>query len=65
MIVGFEIFGFELPLWALFLIIVLAVIVAWKLIKFAIKIMLIVVVFFIILMVLDYFNVISWIQNLF
>lgn len=65
MIAGFQIFGFELPLWALFLIIVIAAIIAWKFIKFAIKIMLIIVVFFVILMAMDYFNVISGIQNLF
>ncbi len=63
MIIGFQLFGTELPLWALFLIGVIAVIIAWKLVKFALKIMLILVVFFVILMGIDYFNVISMIQN--
>jgi len=65
MIVGIEIFGVELPLWAIFLIGIIVVIVAWKLIKFALKILLIAIVFFVILMALDFFNVFNWIQNLF
>jgi hypothetical protein len=64
MFIGFQLLGFELPLWALFLIVIIVVMVAWKFIKFAIKIMMIVIVFFIILMVIDYFNIISGIQNL-
>jgi hypothetical protein len=64
MLLGFQIFGVELPLWAMLLIGIIVVIVAWKFIKFAIKLMLIVIVFFIILMAIDYFNVISGIQNL-
>ncbi len=65
MFIGFEVLGFELPLWALFLIGIIVVMVAWKFIKFAIKLMMIVIVFFVILMVIDYFNVVSGIQNLF
>ena len=64
MLIAFQILGFELPFWALFLIGIIAVVVAWKFIKFALKLMLIVIVFFIILMVIDYFEVISGIQNL-
>ena len=64
MLTGFQIFGFELPLWVLLIVGIIVVVVAWKFIKFAIKIMLIVIVFFVILMLIDYFNVISGIQNL-
>jgi hypothetical protein len=64
MFIGYQIFGFELPLWAIFLIGIIAIIVLWKFIKFAIKIMLIVIIFFIILMLIDYFNIISGIQSL-
>jgi hypothetical protein len=64
MFIGLQILGFELPLWALFLIGIIVVMVAWKFIKFAIKIMLIVIIFFIILMLIDYLNIISGIQNL-
>lgn len=65
MIAGIEIFGVELPLWAILLIGIIVVIVAWKLIKFALKILLIAIVVFVILIGLDFFNVFNWIQNLF
>jgi hypothetical protein len=59
-----EILGFTLPLWAIFLVGILLVLVAWKLIKFAIKIVLVLVVLFIILMGLDYFGIFDAIQGL-
>ena len=59
-----DIFGFILPLWAVFLGGIIVVIVAWKLIKFAIKVLLIVVVFFAILIGLDFLGVFDWIQGL-
>ena len=65
MFIGLEIFGITLPLWAFFLIGIIVIIIVWKLIKFAIKILFIIVVFFIILMGLDYFDVFGFIQNLF
>jgi len=57
-----EIFG-NIPLWAILIIIVLIVVVAWKLIKFAIKILIVVVVFFAILIGLDVIGVFSWINE--
>ena len=63
--IGIELLGFEIPLWAFFLIGVIAVIVLWKLVKFALKILVIAVVAFIILIGLDFLNVFGWIQNLF
>ena len=57
-----EIFG-NIPLWAILIIIVLIVVVAWKLIKFAIKILIVVVVFFVILIGLDVIGVFSWINE--
>lgn len=60
-----ELFGIVIPLWAIFLIGIIAVVVIWKLMKFAIKIALIIIVFFLILIGLDYFNVFDTIQNLF
>jgi len=61
---GIEVFNITFPLWAIFLIAVIAIIIIWKLIKFAIKILLILIVFFIILIGLDYLNVFGWIQSL-
>jgi hypothetical protein len=61
---GIELFGFVLPLWAFLLIGVIAIIIIWKLIKFAIKILLIIIVFFAILIGLDFLGVFGFIQNL-
>jgi len=62
---GLEMYGITLPLWVFFLIGIIALVIVWKLIKFAIKILLIIVVFFIILIGIDYFDIIGLIQNLF
>jgi len=59
-----EILGVVLPLWAVFLIGIIIVVIAWKLVKFALKILLILVVFFIILIGLDALGVFNTIQNL-
>ena len=58
-----ELFGIVVPLWALFIGLILVVVVVWKLIKFAIKILIIVVVFCAILIGLDLLNVFSWINE--
>ena len=56
-----ELFGYAIPLWALFIGILIIAIIAWKLIKFAIKVLLVLVVFFIILIGLDVVGLFSWI----
>jgi len=60
-----ELFGFVIPLWAFFIGIVIILFVAWKFIKFAIKILVILVAFFIILFGLDFFGVFDIIKNIF
>jgi hypothetical protein len=62
---GLELFGFTLPLWAFLIIGLIAIIIIWKLIKFAIKIFLVIIVFFIILIGIDFLNVTGIIENLF
>ena len=57
-------YGYNIPLWLIFLIGVIALFIIWKLFKFALKILLTIAVFFIILMVLDYLNVFDWFQNI-
>jgi len=59
-----EVFGFILPLWAVFIGIILIVLVIWKLIKFAIKILLVVVVFFAILIGLDFIGLFDQLSTL-
>ena len=59
-----DVFGFTLPLWAVFLGGLIVVVVAWKFIKFAIKILLILIIFFAILIGLDFLGVFNFIQDL-
>jgi hypothetical protein len=63
-----ELFGLTIPLWAVFLGIIIIIIIAWKLIKFAIKILLILIVFLVILIGvdfgLDFFGVFTQIQSI-
>ena len=61
--VEMELLGFTIPLWAVFIGIIIIVVIAWKLIKFAIKVLLVLVVFFVILMGLDFLGVFAWIQD--
>ena len=58
-----ELLGIVVPLWALFIGLILVVIVVWKLIKFAIKILIIVVVFCAILIGLDVIGVFDTISG--
>jgi hypothetical protein len=58
-----DIFGVVVPLWAVFLILIIAIIVAWKLIKFALKVLIVVIVFFLILFGLDLLGVFDLIQK--
>ena len=59
--VGILIFGVEIPLWAILLIGLLIVVIAWRLVKFALKILLLAVVIFLIIMAIDYFGLLNWI----
>jgi hypothetical protein len=59
-----DLLGFGIPLWAIFLIVIVFVIIAWSLIKFAIKVFLIILGFFIILVGLDFFGFFDMISNL-
>jgi hypothetical protein len=58
-----DIIGITIPLWAIFLGGIIIVFVAWKLIKFAIKLFVALLIFFGILIGLDMLHVFDWIQN--
>ncbi len=60
-----EVFGLTLPLWALFLIVILVLIVSWKIIKFAIKVLVALLLFFGIMIGLDLIGVFDFLQNIF
>jgi hypothetical protein len=57
-------FGFNLPLWAVFAGGIVLVYIAWKIIKFAVKILLILIVFLAILFGLDLIGFFGWIQGM-
>jgi len=59
-----EIIGFQIPLWAVALGGLLIVVIAWKLIKFAIKLFIALLIFFGLLIGLDMVGVFNWIQTL-
>ncbi|MBS3772787.1 MAG: hypothetical protein KGY55_01145 [Candidatus Thermoplasmatota archaeon] len=48
-----EVVGVQIPLWLLFLIVILVLFIGWKLIKFAVKLLIILVLLFSILMIGD------------
>ncbi len=62
-LIGITLFGYIFPMWLVFLLLIIGVIIAWKLIKFTIKVLLLVIVFFVILFCLDFFGVFEFIQN--
>jgi hypothetical protein len=53
-----------IPLWLIIILIIVSAIIAWKLIKFAIKVLLVIIVFFVILLCLDFLGVFEFIQNI-
>jgi len=59
-----DVFGFSLPLWAVFIGGIIIVVIAWKLIKFALKVLLVLIVFFAILVGLDVLGIFNFIQGL-
>ncbi|PNX47091.1 MAG: hypothetical protein BV457_06380 [Thermoplasmata archaeon M9B1D] len=63
-ILGITLFGYAIPLWLVFLIVIIAVLLIWKIIKFAIKILIIVIVFLVIFFGLDLLGFFDAIQNL-
>jgi hypothetical protein len=64
MLESLVLYGYDIPLWLIFLVGVISLFVFWKLFKFAVKILLILAVIFILMMFLDYFNVFDWLQDM-
>jgi hypothetical protein len=58
-----DILAIQIPLWAIFIGIIIIIYVAWKLIKFAIKILIALLLFFGILIGLDMLGIFSWLQQ--
>jgi len=58
-----DVFGITLPLWAIFIGVIIGLVVLWKLIKFALTILVVIVVFFAILIGLDVLGVFTWLSE--
>jgi len=58
-----DVFGITLPLWAIFIGVIIGLVVLWKLIKFALTILVVIVVFFAILIGLDVLGVFNWLSE--
>jgi len=58
-----DLFGIVIPFWAILIVIILIIVVIWKLIKFAIKVLIVIIVFLAILIGLDFLGVFSWINE--
>ncbi|HID25203.1 MAG TPA: hypothetical protein EYP23_01885 [Thermoplasmata archaeon] len=56
--------GFPIPLWALTLVVIVALIIGWKLIKFALTLLAAVVLVLLGVMILDFFNVFTLLKEL-
>lgn len=59
-----ELLGFNVPLWLFMIIAIIGVFIAWKFIKFALTILFILIIFFVILIGLDVLGVFEGLQNL-
>jgi len=57
-------FGYEIPLWFFMIIGIIFVVLAWKLIKFALVVLFILIIFLVILMGLDFLGIFEKLQNL-
>jgi len=57
-------FGVEIPLWLFMIIGVIGVLIAWKMIKFALTLLFILIIVFIALMLLDVLGVFQIAQNI-
>ncbi|HEC94789.1 MAG TPA: hypothetical protein ENI45_02345 [Thermoplasmatales archaeon] len=56
--------GFSIPLWALALVVIVALIIGWKLIKFALTLLAAFVLVLLGVMILDFFNVFTLLKEL-
>ncbi|MBN1280085.1 MAG: hypothetical protein JXA00_00380 [Candidatus Thermoplasmatota archaeon] len=61
--VAMEFLSMSIPLWAVFLILLVALLLIWRLIRFTMRIMLFFLLFFVLLIGLDFLGVFSWIQQ--
>jgi hypothetical protein len=60
---GMELLSMSIPLWAIFLIVVIVILLVWQFIRFTLRVLLFFVLFFLLLIIFDFLGVFSWIQQ--
>ena len=63
MSVAMEFLPISVPLWAVFLILLIVLLLIWQFFRFTLQLLLFFVLFFVLLIGLDIIGVFSWIQN--
>jgi hypothetical protein len=63
--VTMEFFSISIPLWAILLCVLIVVLLVWQFIRFTLRLLLFVGLFFLLLIVLDFFGVFNWVQQYF
>lgn len=58
-----EIFSLSIPLWAIFLVVLIVLLLVWQFMHFTVRILLFFFLFFALLIILDFIGVFSWIQQ--
>lgn len=58
-----EFLSLSIPLWAVFLVFVIVILLVWQFIRFTLRVLLFFLIFFALLIALDFIGVFSWIQQ--
>jgi len=58
-----EFLSLSIPLWAIFLVVLIVLLLVWQFIRFTVRLLLFFFLFFVILIFLDFMGVFSWIQQ--
>lgn len=53
----------SIPLWAIFLVLVIVILLIWQFIRFTLKLLLFFLMFFILIIVFDFIGIFTWIQQ--
>ncbi len=60
---GMEFLSLSIPLWAVFLVFVIVLLLVWQFIRFTLRVLLFFLLFFVLVIALDFIGVFSWIQQ--
>lgn len=58
-----EFLSLSIPLWAVFLVFVIVLLLVWQFIRFTLKVLLFFILFFVLVIALDFIGVFSWIHQ--